>query len=55
MEATMVCWGYIGIMEKKMEITAVSWQPDFVFRSVGVGPRGFCRDAPFLFVFGFLV
>ena len=25
METTIVCWGYIGIMEKKMETTMVSW------------------------------
>ena len=25
MEATIVCWGYIGIMEKKMEATIAYW------------------------------
>ena len=25
MEATIACWGYIGIMEKKMEATIVYW------------------------------
>ena len=25
MEATVVCWGYIRIMEKKMETTTVYW------------------------------
>ena len=25
METTIVCWGYIGIMEKKMETTIVYW------------------------------
>ena len=25
MKTTIVCWGYIGIMEKKMETTIVCW------------------------------
>ena len=25
METTIACWGYIGIMEKKMETTIVYW------------------------------
>ena len=25
METTIVCWGYLGIMEKKMETTIVCW------------------------------
>ena len=25
METTIICWGYIGIMEKKMETTIICW------------------------------
>ena len=34
METTMVCWGYIGIMQKKMEASAshcfdvICWKPE---------------------------
>ena len=29
METTILYWGYIGIMEKKMETTTVKWEPNF--------------------------
>ena len=31
-----ICWGYIGIMEKKMETTKVSWGIHWGYNCVGM-------------------